>query len=45
VLLHNAGHALPLRGTEKIYVAGGNADDLGNQAGGWTVSWPASPVR
>ncbi|WP_131740658.1 glycoside hydrolase family 3 protein [Actinomadura roseirufa] len=39
VLLKNAGHALPLRGTEHIYVAGANADDIGNQAGGWTLTW------
>jgi beta-glucosidase len=39
VLLKNRGHALPLSGRERIYVAGRNADDIGNQAGGWTVSW------
>ena len=22
-----------------MYVAGRNADDMGNQAGGWTLSW------
>ncbi|WP_318207716.1 glycoside hydrolase family 3 C-terminal domain-containing protein [Streptomyces sp. SJL17-1] len=25
-----------------MYVAGSNADDLGNQAGGWTISWQGS---
>jgi beta-glucosidase len=30
---------LPLSGHERIYVAGSNADDIGNQAGGWTVAW------
>ena len=39
VLLKNAGKVLPLSGKERIYVAGSNADDIGNQAGGWTVAW------
>lgn len=39
VLLKNSGDALPLRPSEHLYVAGVNANDLGNQAGGWTVSW------
>jgi beta-glucosidase len=39
VLLKNRGRALPLSGHERIYVAGSNADDIGNQAGGWTVAW------
>jgi beta-glucosidase len=39
VLLKNSGHALPLRSDQRIYVAGANADDLGNQTGGWTVTW------
>jgi beta-glucosidase len=39
VLLKNAGRVLPLSGREKIYVAGSNANDIGNQAGGWTVQW------
>ncbi|MFG2249758.1 glycoside hydrolase family 3 protein [Spirillospora sp. NPDC048823] len=39
VLLKNSGRALPLRRNEEIYVAGTNADDIGNQAGGWTVTW------
>jgi beta-glucosidase len=30
---------LPLSPTANIYVAGRNADDLGNQTGGWTVTW------
>jgi beta-glucosidase len=38
VLLRNDG-ALPLAKTGKLYVAGSNADDLGNQMGGWTISW------
>ena len=36
VLLKNAGNVLPLSPSAKVYVAGRNADNLGNQAGGWT---------
>nr|WP_030275476.1 glycoside hydrolase family 3 N-terminal domain-containing protein [Streptomyces sp. NRRL B-24484] len=39
VLLKNADRALPLKAHQKIYVAGADADDIGNQAGGWTVTW------
>ena len=39
VLLKNDGGALPLKKNAKIYVAGRNADDLGNQEGGWTITW------
>jgi beta-glucosidase len=39
VLLKNTGNALPLKPSQHIYVAGVNANDLGNQAGGWTVTW------
>jgi beta-glucosidase len=39
VLLKNSGGALPLRKNAKVYVAGRNADDMGNQAGGWTITW------
>ncbi|MGW2777498.1 glycoside hydrolase family 3 protein [Streptomyces olivaceoviridis] len=39
VLLKNAGGLLPLKKTEKVYVAGSNADDIGNQTGGWTLTW------
>lgn len=39
VLLKNDAGTLPLRRTGKIYVAGRNANDLGNQAGGWTITW------
>ncbi|MFF8593214.1 glycoside hydrolase family 3 N-terminal domain-containing protein [Streptomyces sp. NPDC015220] len=39
VLLKNAGGVLPLRKDQKVYVAGSNADDLGNQTGGWTITW------
>ncbi|MDR6321414.1 beta-glucosidase [Actinoplanes couchii] len=39
VLLKNAGDTLPLAADRKIYVAGRSADDIGNQAGGWTMDW------
>jgi beta-glucosidase len=39
VLLKNAGHLLPLSPGARLYVAGRNADDIGNQAGGWTLDW------
>jgi beta-glucosidase len=39
VLLKNSGGLLPLKKSEKVYVAGSNADDLGNQTGGWTLTW------
>jgi beta-glucosidase len=39
VLLKNEGHVLPLSRRSRIFVAGKNADDLGNQSGGWTVGW------
>ncbi len=39
VLLKNSGQALPLRADARLYVAGRNADDIGNQAGGWTIDW------
>ncbi|MET8026638.1 glycoside hydrolase family 3 protein [Streptomyces avermitilis] len=39
VLLKNAGGVLPLKKSQKVYVAGSNADDLGNQTGGWTITW------
>ncbi|MEU6096057.1 glycoside hydrolase family 3 N-terminal domain-containing protein [Streptomyces sp. NPDC047079] len=39
VLLKNEGGVLPLKKSQKVYVAGSNADDLGNQTGGWTITW------
>jgi len=39
VLLKNAGGVLPLKKSQKVYVAGSNADDIGNQSGGWTITW------
>jgi beta-glucosidase len=42
VLLKNSGNILPLAKNAKVYVAGSNADDLGNQTGGWTLTWQGS---
>ena len=39
VLLKNDGNLLPLAPTSKVYVAGSNANDLGNQMGGWSITW------
>jgi beta-glucosidase len=40
VLLKNEKGALPLsKSAKRIHVAGKNADDIGNQAGGWTITW------
>jgi beta-glucosidase len=43
VLLKNEHGALPLAKTAKrIQVAGKSGDDLGNQCGGWTITWQGS---
>jgi beta-glucosidase len=39
VLLRNERRTLPLRRGGSLYVAGSNADNIGNQAGGWTLTW------
>ena len=39
VLLKNSEDLLPLAPSGNVYVAGRNADDIGNQAGGWTIQW------
>jgi beta-glucosidase len=40
VLLNNEGRTLPLsKSAARIHVGGKNADDLGNQCGGWTIDW------
>ncbi|MFI6027817.1 glycoside hydrolase family 3 protein [Amycolatopsis magusensis] len=41
VLLKNEG-ALPIKKGSKVFVAGKNADDIGNQSGGWTITWQGS---
>src|SRR4051812_6615619 len=39
VLLKNRHQTLPVRGRGDVYVAGSNANNIGNQAGGWTLTW------
>lgn len=40
VLLKNDNRILPLRkNIRRIVVAGTSADDIGNQCGGWTITW------
>ncbi|RZI99519.1 MAG: glycoside hydrolase family 3 protein [Brevundimonas sp.] len=39
VLLKNEGSVLPIRAGARVLVAGGAADDIGQAAGGWTLSW------
>jgi len=40
VLLKNEGKTLPLSKTApRLHIAGKNADDIGNQCGGWTIDW------
>ncbi|KRA59644.1 1,4-beta-D-glucan glucohydrolase [Caulobacter sp. Root655] len=38
VLLKNNG-VLPIKASANVLVAGSGADDIGQQAGGWTLSW------
>jgi beta-glucosidase len=42
VLLRNRDGALPVKPGGDVYVAGSNADNIGNQAGGWTLTWQGS---
>jgi beta-glucosidase len=39
VLLKNDKQTLPITRVKRIHVAGRNADDLGAQCGGWTITW------
>ncbi|HEY4424656.1 MAG TPA: glycoside hydrolase family 3 N-terminal domain-containing protein [Pyrinomonadaceae bacterium] len=39
VLLKNNKRILPVSKKLSIHVAGRSADDIGNQCGGWTISW------
>ena len=40
VLLKNEGRTLPIaKSVARIHVGGRNADDIGNQCGGWTIDW------
>jgi beta-glucosidase len=39
VLLKNKHRTLPLSKRDDVYVAGSKADSIGDQAGGWTITW------
>jgi len=39
VLLKNKNNILPLAPKQKVLVAGDGADNIGKQAGGWSVTW------
>lgn len=39
VLLKNKGNILPLNPSANILVAGGGADNIGQQSGGWSITW------
>jgi beta-glucosidase len=39
VLLKNNGGVLPIKGSARVLVAGSGANDIGQQSGGWTLSW------
>jgi beta-glucosidase len=39
VVLKNKSELLPLKKSARVLVAGKNADDIGAQSGGWTVTW------
>jgi len=39
VLLKNNKNILPIKAGSKILVAGDGADNIGKQAGGWSISW------
>lgn len=39
VLLKNERRAVPLTRRKPVYVAGAKADSIGDQAGGWTLTW------
>ena len=40
VLLKNEHQALPIsKSVKRIHVAGKSADNIGNQCGGWTITW------
>lgn len=39
VLLKNREQLLPLSPEQNVLIAGGGADNIGKQAGGWTLTW------
>ncbi len=45
VLLKNKQRLLPLSKRSDVYLAGSNADNIGNQAGGWTITWQGNSTH
>lgn len=45
VLLKNNGGVLPIKPSARVLVAGSGADDIGQQSGGWTLSWQGTGNR
>ena len=45
VLLKNNGGVLPIKGAARVLVAGRGADNIGQQSGGWTLSWQGTGNR
>ncbi|MBB6366138.1 beta-glucosidase [Xanthomonas sacchari] len=45
VLLKNQGQLLPLKPQIKLLVAGDGANDMGKQAGGWTLNWQGTGTK
>jgi beta-glucosidase len=45
VLLKNRHRTLPLSKRDDVYVAGAKADSIGDQAGGWTITWQGNSTH
>lgn len=45
VLLKNQNKLLPLQPRQRILVAGDGANDVGKQAGGWTLNWQGTGTK
>jgi beta-glucosidase len=45
VLIKNSGAILPLDPRKNILVAGDGANDVGKQAGGWTLNWQGTGTK
>lgn len=45
VLLKNRNAVLPLDPRKRVLVAGASADDIGMQAGGWTLNWQGTGTK
>ncbi|HEV8442024.1 MAG TPA: exo 1,3/1,4-beta-D-glucan glucohydrolase [Steroidobacteraceae bacterium] len=45
VLLKNNGGLLPLAANKHVLVTGDGADNIGKQAGGWTITWQGTGLK